>query len=138
MTAEYYSARNSPDIPLMNNQETTSEIEPQGRRSLRESGKAAAQRAGTHGDFLTAMSFIGDSIIVLLGLMVGFWIRFRSTRIPFFGREDAHLPLRDYLPLFFIGRSFLVLAFAYLGLYELSVLLRLRRVADIIVRGTFF
>lgn len=94
-------------------------IETRGRRS---------------GDFWLAITFAGDVIAILLGLVLGFWIRFRSGWITF-GVEAPHIVFEDYLGLIAVGVGFLVVTFAYQGLYDIRNLLRLRRSSATIVRS---
>jgi exopolysaccharide biosynthesis polyprenyl glycosylphosphotransferase len=121
-------------------------IDDQVTRASRLAGVPADRPAGihhgtkgvAHADFILALSVVGDALATLLSLTVAFWIRFRSGTIPFFGMDDPRLRLGDYIPLFVVGTVFLLLAFAFLGLYDITVIMRLRRVADIIFRGTAF
>ena len=121
----------------MNNRESTTIFAPAPRPARLTDGHPAS-RSAVQTDFLLALSLVGDTAVIMLALMAGFWIRFKSGLVPFFSSEETHPALGDYLTLFVVGTGFLLLAFAYLGLYEQAVLLRLRRVGDIILRGCVF
>lgn len=89
-------------------------------------------------DFLIAVSFLGDATVVLLGLMVGFWLRFRSGWVTFGVPPTGHRELSDYFTLMAVGTAFFLAAFAHLDLYDQRNLLRFRRTALIIVKAAVF
>jgi exopolysaccharide biosynthesis polyprenyl glycosylphosphotransferase len=91
----------------------------------------------TGADFLISLSILGDSAMILLGLVLGFWIRFESGWI-WFGVEAKGRVLGDYVGLITIGACFLLITFAFLRLYDTRTLLRFRHVAMIIFKGTTF
>ncbi len=82
--------------------------------------------------------------MIVAGLLLGYWLRFRSGLIPFeetwwttggnFGARD----LSDYAGLIGVGSVLLSVSFGQLRLYRTRNLLRLRRVAAIVVRGAVF
>src|SRR5437867_476190 len=84
-----------------------------------------------------AVAFAGDVAMILGGLALGFWIRFRSGWINW-GNEPAGLMLRNYAGLIGLGALFLTLTFAYLQLYSARKMIRLRESAVTIFKGTMF
>src|SRR5687767_4350997 len=74
-------------------------------------------------DVLIALSFLGDLIMILVALSMGFWIRFRSGWITF-GTETPNLSYLDYAGLFGVGTIFLLMAFGFLGVYDPRKFLR--------------
>src|SRR6266704_7215126 len=76
-------------------------------------------------ELLIATAFVGDIAMILGGLALGFWIRFRSGWINW-GNEPAGLQFRDYSRLIGVGALFLALTFAYLQLYDLRKMARFR------------
>jgi exopolysaccharide biosynthesis polyprenyl glycosylphosphotransferase len=95
------------------------------------------------GDTATAIAVVGDVAMIFAGLFFGFWLRFQSGLIPrrtsWWNRVDfGPVLLENYLGLILIGAVFLFGTFLYLDLYQRRHLLRYRRVAIIIARGTLF
>src|SRR3954469_21672000 len=88
-------------------------------------------------EFLIALAFVGDVAMMLGGLVLGFWIRFRSGWINW-GNEPAGLQFVDYAGLMGLGGLFLVLTFAYLQLYHPRKIVRFNESALIIFKGTMF
>ena len=82
--------------------------------------------------------------MILAGLLLGFWLRFKSGLIPdkeswwTTGGSFQSRLLTDYLGLIVVGAVLLILTFGQLGLYLAPNLLRFRRVAVKVVRGVFF
>ncbi len=89
-------------------------------------------------DFLLTIALIGDALMVFVGLVSAFWIRFKSGWITFGVDAYQLYDLGDYLSLILVGTVFLLLAFGYLRLYDRRNLLRLRRVVAITFRATTF
>lgn len=92
------------------------------------------------------LSAVGDAVMVFLGLLAGYWLRFQS-RIPWgdllgSGITEAtavqQRVLSNYLGLILIGAAFLMGTFVYLRLYEARRLLHLRESTLMIVRGATF
>ncbi|HOY55732.1 MAG TPA: hypothetical protein PL015_13745, partial [Opitutaceae bacterium] len=79
----------------------------------------------------------GDAAMVLGGLLVGYWLRYRTPWGMVFV-EVQNARLSDYLPLVFMGTAFLVGAFAHLNLYDGRLLLRRYQAMNIILKGTAF
>src|SRR5467141_1782230 len=77
---------------------------------------------------LITLAFVGDVAMILGGLVLGFWIRFRSGWINW-GNEPAGLGFGDYAGLIGLGALFLSLTFAYLQLYSLRKMVRFRESA---------
>lgn len=76
--------------------------------------------------------------MIFVGLLLAFWIRFKSGWITFGVDAYQLYDLGDYVGLICVGVAFLLLAFAHLRLYESRNLLRGRRVGLIIFRATTF
>ncbi len=88
-------------------------------------------------DFWVSMALLGDTVVVLLSQMLGFWIKFRSSWLPF-GIETPDMPFHHYVRLIAIGTMFLLSTFAFLRLYSARNLLRYRDVFMVILKGTTF
>src|SRR5436189_6175372 len=88
-------------------------------------------------EFLLALAFVGDIAMIMGGLVLGFWIRFRSGWINW-GNEPAGLMFGDYSGLIGLGALFLSLTFAYQQLYSLRRIVQFRESALIIFKGTTF
>lgn len=93
------------------------------------------------------LAAVGDAVIVFLGLLAGYWLRFQSG-VPW-GRflggvvvaDSALLQqqvLSNYFGLIVLGGVFLVGTFVYLRLYEARRLLHLRESTLVIVQGATF
>jgi exopolysaccharide biosynthesis polyprenyl glycosylphosphotransferase len=79
----------------------------------------------------------GDAIVALGGLVLGFWLRYK-TPVGALGIDVPGARFLDYLPLLLLGVAFLVYVFAQLGLYDGRVLLRKQHNLNELVRGTAF
>src|SRR6266576_2465073 len=88
-------------------------------------------------EVLIATAFVGDIAMIAGGLVLGFWIRFRSGWINW-GNEPVGLMFRDYSGLIGLGAFFLVLTFAYQQLYTLRRIVQFRESALVIFKGTMF
>jgi exopolysaccharide biosynthesis polyprenyl glycosylphosphotransferase len=86
---------------------------------------------------LLVLQFGGDVIVSLLGLCLGYWVRFNSPmrRI---GVEAINPDFGTYSPLLMMGAILLLGSYAFLKLYDARLLLRPHRSISIIIRGTFF
>lgn len=88
------------------------------------------------------VAVIGDVVMVILGLLFGFWLRFSSGWMPSretwwtTGAAGDGLGLSSYLPLMGFGALLLVGTYGWIGMYEAGNLLRWRRVAMVVTRGT--
>lgn len=94
-------------------------------------------------DLLTVLIFLGDTLGVLGGLMIGFWVRFQSGWIPLQVDptviiSSAPSNFTDYLQIFVVGIFFFHATFIYLGFYSLRTLCRFRPAAEILFRGIMF
>ena len=94
-------------------------------------------------DGATMLAMAGDFTMIGLGLVLGFWLRFKSGIFPhrstWWSSGDPNLPsFSDYAGLILVGALFLFATFLYLNLYQNQTLLRFRRVALKIVKGTVF
>lgn len=99
--------------------------------------RAAGHRHSYRADFLIAVSLAGDAATIFLGMMVGFWVRFKS------GWEVFTVPTKvrdfgEYFGLMIVGTAFFLAAFVHLGLYDHRHLLRFRRTALIILKASAF
>jgi len=95
------------------------------------------------GDTATAIALAGDLVMIVAGLLLGFWLRFESGLIPlkvswWSSGDTQTVRLSAYAGLIGIGAVFLFLTFLYLDLYQRRHLLRFRQVATIVARGTLF
>jgi len=88
-------------------------------------------------DFLVTIGMLGDIIMILAGLALGFWLRFDSHLINV-GNESASLVFGDYAGLMLIGAVFLLVTFGYLQLYNPRKIPGLRDAAMIVLKGTTF
>src|ERR1043165_1029929 len=88
-------------------------------------------------EVLVATGFVGDIAMIASGLVLGFWIRFRSGWVNW-GNEPAGLVFRDYAGLIGLGAFLLVLTFAYQQLYTLRRIVQFRESALIIFKATTF
>ena len=88
--------------------------------------------------FLQTLAFLGDAVVVLAALSLGFWVRFKSGWIPFFGEVGPVATFFEYLKPLVMGTVFLVGTFWYLGLYKQRWSMNYLRTARIIVQGSVF
>jgi exopolysaccharide biosynthesis polyprenyl glycosylphosphotransferase len=86
---------------------------------------------------LLFLQFGGDVVVSLLGLCLGYWVRFHSPmrRV---GVEAANPDFGTYSPLLIMGAVLLLVSYGFLKLYDARLLLRPHRATNIILRGTFF
>ncbi|HTI71768.1 MAG TPA: exopolysaccharide biosynthesis polyprenyl glycosylphosphotransferase [Candidatus Limnocylindria bacterium] len=92
-------------------------------------------------DIALGVSLLGDAVAAVLGLLLGYWIRFHSpvSHLGFaIAVRQEEVALEKYAGLIAIGAVFLIASFMYLRLYSVTHLLRFRRVSSIIVRGATF
>lgn len=89
------------------------------------------------GDILIQVSLAGDALMIAIGLVLGYLVRYKSGLIPFFGEQAGSNvpPMASYIGVYSVGLSLLLLTFSSLGLYERSIMLRLRRITSIITKG---
>ena len=64
-------------------------------------------------DFIYALVFIGDTIAIVQGLIIGFYLRFTSGLIPLYETSSAPPELDSYLTLFGFGVEGLQLLISY-------------------------
>ncbi len=82
----------------------------------------------------SAISFVGDVVIVLGVLAVAFWLRFRVN--PLGGTAPLPgLSRADYLPYIGISGLSLVFLLAHYGVHHASHLLRYRQVSFLVIKG---
>ena len=90
------------------------------------------------------IAMIGDVLMIVLGMFLGFWIRFRSEWIPMqipwwsAGPADPATPITTYFRLFFLGTVLLLVTFFATDVYNRQNLLRFRRSMSLIVRALVF
>jgi exopolysaccharide biosynthesis polyprenyl glycosylphosphotransferase len=95
-------------------------------------------------DSALVLSLAGDCVAVLLGLLLGYWLRFHSGIIPLqiTGLTEPFDPstisLSSYSRLIALGGVLLIGTFLYSGLYSVRNIMRFRRSAMTIVRGSIF
>lgn len=78
---------------------------------------------------------VGDSVIALAGLSLGYALRYASP----LGRLGIDVPYArffDYLPLILVGVCFLLISYAHFNLYDEKLLLRKYQSLGIIIKGT--
>lgn len=98
---------------------------------------AAAARHSKRADFLIAVSFLGDATMIMLGMMIGFWVRFVSGWIPV--SPGVKIPqMENYSTLMLVGTGFFLATFLHLGLYDHRHLLRFRRTGLIMLKSSIF
>lgn len=93
-------------------------------------------------DTTLSLTMIGDFAMILFGLVLGFWLRFRSGWIPlaptwWTSGDSVGVTLTDYLNLIAIGAIILFVTLLNLGLYRRQNLLRYRQVVRTFVGGTY-
>jgi exopolysaccharide biosynthesis polyprenyl glycosylphosphotransferase len=76
----------------------------------------------------------GDLVAILLGLCLGYWLKFVSP-LKRFGVESPDMLFSDYYRLILIGTVFLIATFAKLNLYDSTNLLRFRQHGLVILKG---
>jgi exopolysaccharide biosynthesis polyprenyl glycosylphosphotransferase len=90
----------------------------------------------------TAVALVIDAVMVAIGLWFGFWIRFRSGWVPVretwwtAGGDVGARDVGSYVPLMLFGAGLLMVSFGWVGLYRASNLLRWRRAAMVVAKGT--
>ena len=95
-------------------------------------------------EFLIAVAFLGDLLVVFGGLCVGFWIRFQSPLDLLMPRSSLHAvapgvpSFMDCLSLFAAETIFLLAAYAYLHFYSRSCFTRFLRTAKVIILSGCF
>lgn len=120
------------------------------RKSVPESAAAPLAAAPGHPrarrvpfDLVTAVAMGGDMLMVTLGLLFGYWIRFESGWIPlrqtwWTSESDRDITVRMYAGLIAVGAVFLLGSFLYNRLYDRRNLLRYRQVALLVTRSATF
>lgn len=98
------------------------------------------QDARVVADVANSVAMIGDLLVILLGLMAGFWIRFRSELIPMeatWWTTHSRIPtLGEYGGLILVGAILLWITCLAFQLYDRNHLLRFRYVAMVIIKAT--
>jgi len=95
-------------------------------------------------DAANTIALIGDVLMIVLGMFLGFWIRFRSDWIPMqipwwsSGPADPGTPITTYFRLFFLGTLLLLVTFFATDVYNRQNLLRFRRSMSLIARALIF
>lgn len=88
-----------------------------------------------------AIVFAGDAVVILAGLLLGFWLRFQSGWIPMLTSTEVRpdqYPLSRYIGLILVGSAFLLGTFIYLRLYRRRRMLHQREAGMVILRGATF
>lgn len=86
---------------------------------------------------LAVWSVLGDAVVSYLALSFAYWLRF-ETALQIVGVPAGGVFYALYIPLLLLGTLFLLITFAYLGLYEENRLLHLNRTHSIIIKGCVF
>lgn len=95
-------------------------------------------------DSALILSLAGDCVAVLLGLLLGYWLRFHSGILPTYIKgltepfDATRVNLSSYSRLIALGGVLLIGTFLYSGLYSVRNIMRFRRSALVIVRGSIF
>lgn len=91
------------------------------------------------------VAMAGDFVVIIAGLVLGFWLRFSSGFIPdsneatwLFVPGSAEVTLVEYLRLIALGAVFLFATFLSTEVYTPKNLLQLRRALGKITKGTVF
>jgi exopolysaccharide biosynthesis polyprenyl glycosylphosphotransferase len=121
----------------MNGQSVIFGIEPR-RQNARVAAASPKRRRCASVEFLVMLALIGDSVVTVGALCLGFWVRFDSGWIPLFRKTETVPFLWDYVGLIALGTLFLIVSFTHLGLYRRGCFLRYRRIAKVIVEGSVF
>ncbi len=95
-------------------------------------------------DAANTVGLLGDAAMIVVGLFLGFWLRFRSgwvpMSIPWWSTVPpvAFTPITDYFRLFVLGTVLLLITFAINGVYDPQNLLRFQRTYGRILRALIF
>ena len=95
-------------------------------------------------EFVIAIAFLGDALVVLGTLCLGYWIRFYPGLVPLAQKHDIYAAVPkmsaslNHLSLLFMGTIFLLGSFAYLRLYSRDCFMRFFRTAKVIFLGSYF
>jgi exopolysaccharide biosynthesis polyprenyl glycosylphosphotransferase len=95
-------------------------------------------------EFVIAIALLGDALVVLGSLWVGYWIRFHSGLVPLAQTADFHAAAPtvsaslDHLRLLFMGTVLFLGTFAYLRFYSRDCFMRFFRTAKVISLGSCF
>jgi exopolysaccharide biosynthesis polyprenyl glycosylphosphotransferase len=88
-------------------------------------------------DFLLTLAVLGDLLLIVSGLLLGYWVRFESGWITV-GNEPGNLMFGEYVGMIWVSAFLLVLTFGYLQLYTPQRLARYGEPAQIIFKGASF
>ena len=95
-------------------------------------------------EFVIAIAFLGDTLVILGSLCLGYWMGCHPGAILLSQRHGIHSvvpmasPSLNYLNLLLMGTLFLLGAFAYLHLYSRDCFMRFSRTAKAILLGSCF
>lgn len=95
-------------------------------------------------DAANTVAILGDVGMIVLGLFLGFWIRFRSDWIPLHfpwwgtGSADPNIRVTTYFGVFILGTMLLLITFLATDVYNRQNLLRFRRSISLIARALIF
>lgn len=121
---------------------TTSNISTARKSESGSAFEADARARQLFADSASTLAMLGDFTMIVCGLVLGYWLRFRSGLIPlrmgWWAQGDrASATLGQYASLIAVGTIILFITFLSGGLYRRSNLLRYRQVVLIVIRGTF-
>lgn len=97
---------------------------------------AVSPNKSSHGKF-ACWSLLGDAVVTYLALSFAYWLHF-ETALQYVGVPAEGVFYKLYIPLLLLGTLFLLITFAYLGLYEENELLHLNRTLSNIIKGCAF
>lgn len=85
-----------------------------------------AKQRETIGSRILSAALLGDVVVIILGLLLGFWIRFRSGWVPWLQGDphSAGQEVSNYLGLLVLGSGYFLLSLAYAQLYSIRYILR--------------
>lgn len=91
-------------------------------------------------DTANFIAMVGDIAMIVVGLVIGFWLRFVSGFIPrtetwWTSGDSSRITFSEYIGLIVMGAALLFASFLYQHLYRAQNLLRFRRVAHIVTRS---
>lgn len=100
--------------------------------------EASPRRWQPSREFLLIISLLGDLMIVFTGSSLGFWARFYSGWFPPAKHVTTLPDYSEYLNLLLLGTVFLIITFAFRGLYGSACFMNYLRVTKAVIKGTFF
>ena len=89
---------------------------------------------------ILSVAILGDATVIILGLLLGFWIRFGSGWLSWLHQDarESRRELGDYLGLLVLGCAYFLLSLAYTRLYQVRYILRPNRFTAHMLRTACF